>query len=307
MRCIDELHMECPFAGSRMMEGLLRRKGATAGRLHVATCMKPMGIHALYRTPNTSKPAPGHKVHPYLLRKLAVTRANQVWAMDITHIPMARGFVYLVAVLDWFSRKVLAWRLSMTLETEPCVEALKKAMRRHGKPEIMNTDQGSQFTSIDFSKTLKDVASRSALMAKVRGETTSSLNGFGGRSNAKRSTRTHTRASRLHVTACAGIWPSTTAKDRIHQWSGGHPIRHISNSRHQSQWRRNRVGNPLTKRLETVQTSRTTSFNRPREFVRLKNVLHPPVGVNLDVGENSCKLKPPFRRKSSMCRSQCSV
>ena len=153
MRRLDELHMEYPFAGSRMMKGLLRQEGFTAGRLHVATCMKRMGIQALYRKPNTSKPAPGHKVFPYLLRKLAVTRPNQVWAMDI---PMARGFVYLVAVLDWFSRKVLAWRLSTTLETEPCIEALKEAMHRHGKPEIMNTDQGSQFTSIDFIKTLKD-------------------------------------------------------------------------------------------------------------------------------------------------------
>lgn len=156
MRRIDELHMEYPFAGSRMMKGLLRQEGFTAGRLHVATCMKRMGIQALYRRPNTSKPAPGHKVYPYLLRKLAVTRPNQVWAMDITYIPMARGFVYLVAVLDWFSRKVLAWRLSTTLETEPCVKALKEAMRRHGKPEIMNTDQGSQFTSIEFIKTLRN-------------------------------------------------------------------------------------------------------------------------------------------------------
>jgi putative transposase len=156
MRRIDELHMEYPFAGSRMMKGLLRQEGFTAGRLHVATCMKRMGIQALYRKPNTSKPAPGHKVFPYLLRKLAVARPNQVWAMDITYIPMSRGFVYLVAVLDWFSRKVLAWRLSTTLETGPCIEALEDAMRRHGKPEIMNTDQGSQFTSIDFIKTLKD-------------------------------------------------------------------------------------------------------------------------------------------------------
>ncbi len=150
MRRIDELHMEFPFAGSRMMKGLLRQEGFTAGRLHVATLMKQMGIEALYRKPNTSKPAPGHKIYPYLLRKLTVTRPNQVWAMDITYIPMARGFVYLTAVVDWFSRKVLAWRLSVTLETEPCLEALKEAMARCGKPEIMNTDQGSQFTSIDF-------------------------------------------------------------------------------------------------------------------------------------------------------------
>jgi putative transposase len=170
MHRIDELHMDYPFAGSRMMKGLLRQEGFTAGRLHVATCMKRMGIQALYRRPNTSKPAPGHKVYPYLLPKLSITRPNQVWAMrcpgsrceattrgDITYTPMARGFVYLIAVLDWFSRKVFAWRLSTTLETGPCIEALKDAMRSHGKPAIMNTDQGSQFTSIDFIKTLKDV------------------------------------------------------------------------------------------------------------------------------------------------------
>jgi len=155
MHRIDELHLDYPFAGSRMMKGLLRQDGFTAGRLHVATLMKTMGIEALYRRPNTSKPAPGHKVYPYLLRGLTVTRPNQVWAMDITYVPMARGFVYLVAVLDWFSRRVLAWRLSVTLETGPCIEALKEAMRRHGPPEIMNTDQGSQFTSIDFIKVLK--------------------------------------------------------------------------------------------------------------------------------------------------------
>ena len=122
----------------------------------MARCRKRIGIQALYRRPNTSKPAPGHKVYPSLLRKLAVTRPNQVWAMDITYIPMARGLVYLVAVLDWFSRKVLAWRRSTTLETGPCIEALKEAMRHHSKPEIMNTDQGSQFTSIHFIKALKD-------------------------------------------------------------------------------------------------------------------------------------------------------
>lgn len=156
MRRIDQLHMEYPFAGSRMLKGLLRQEGFTAGRLHIGTLMKRMGIEALYRRPNTSKPAPGHKVYPYLLRKLAVTRPNQVWAMDITYIPMARGFVYLAAVIDWFSRKVLAWRLSVTLETAFCLEAVNEAIAWHGKPGIMNTDQGSQFTSITFIKALKD-------------------------------------------------------------------------------------------------------------------------------------------------------
>ena len=147
MRRIDELHMDYRFAGSRMLNGLLGQEGFTAGRLHVATLMKTMGIEALYRRPNTSKPAPGHKIYPYLLRKLAVTRPNQVWAMDATYVLMARGFVYLTAVVDWFSRKVLAWRLSMTLETGPSLEALDEAMARYGPPGIMNTDSHTIATS----------------------------------------------------------------------------------------------------------------------------------------------------------------
>jgi putative transposase len=156
MRRIDALHLDYPFAGSRMLTGLLRQEGHEAGRLHVSSLMKKMGIEAIYRRPNTSKPAPGHKVYAYLLRKLAITRPNQVWAMDITYVPMARGFVYLVAVVDWFTRKVLAWQLSITLETAFCIEALDEAMARYGRPEIMNTDQGSQFTAIEFIKALKD-------------------------------------------------------------------------------------------------------------------------------------------------------
>ena len=151
MRRMDELHLEFPFAGSRMLRDLMNAEGITIGRRHVATLMKRMDITALYRRPNTSKPAPGHKVYPYLLRNLAVTRPNQVWAMDITYIPMARGFVYLAAVVDWFSRRVLAWRVSITLEAEFCIEAVTEALARHGKPEIFNSDQGSQFTSADFT------------------------------------------------------------------------------------------------------------------------------------------------------------
>ena len=141
MRAMDALHLEYPFAGSRMLQGLLLAEGHVAGRLHVATLMKRMGIEALYRRPNTSKPAPGHKIFPYLLRKLPVTRPNQVWAMDITYIPMARGFVYLTAVVDWFSRKVLAWRLSITMDVAFCIEAVEEAMARFGKPDIFNTDK----------------------------------------------------------------------------------------------------------------------------------------------------------------------
>lgn len=156
MRRIDELHLEYPFAGSRMLQGLLNAEGHDVGRLHVRTLMKKMGIEAIYRRPNTSRPAPGHKVYPYLLKNLTVTRPNQVWAMDISYIPMARGFVYLCAVVDWFSRRVLSWKLSITLETAFCIEAVEEALSRYGKPEIFNTDQGSQFTSLDFIKLLKD-------------------------------------------------------------------------------------------------------------------------------------------------------
>ena len=156
MRRIDELYLEHPFAGSRMLRDMLRAEGREVGRRHVATLMKKMGVEAICRRPKTSKPGPGHKIHPCLLRNLAVTRPNQVWATDIAYVPMARGFVYLVAIVDWFSRKVLAWRPSITLSADFCVEALEEALARHGKPDIFNTDQGSQFTSTDFTKVLKN-------------------------------------------------------------------------------------------------------------------------------------------------------
>ncbi len=156
MRRIDELHLDYPFAGSRMLRGLLLGEDYKVGRVKVRNLMKRMGIEAIYRRPNTSKPAPGHKIYPYLLRKVPVTRPNRVWAMDITYIPMARGYVYLAAVVDWFSRRVLSWRLSITLETAFCIEAVEEAMAKYGKPDIFNTDQGSQFTSIAFIKMLKD-------------------------------------------------------------------------------------------------------------------------------------------------------
>jgi putative transposase len=154
MRRIDELHLEFPFAGSRMLRGLLAAEGSKVGRRHVKTLMQRMGIEALYRRPRTTKPEPGHKIYPYLLRGVEITRANQVWAMDITYIPMARGFVYLAVVLDWFSRRVLSWRVSITMEAAFCVETLEEALAKHGKPEIFNTDQGSQFTGAAFTGVL---------------------------------------------------------------------------------------------------------------------------------------------------------
>jgi putative transposase len=156
MRRMDELHLELPFAGSRMLRDLLNQEGIVIGRCHVATLMKRLRIKALYTKPSTSKPAPGHKIYPYLLRGLTIDRPNQVWAMDITYVPMARGFVYLAAIIDWFSRRVLSWRLSITLETDFCVEALEEAIAWYGKPEMFNTDQGSQFTSHAFTSVLRE-------------------------------------------------------------------------------------------------------------------------------------------------------
>ena len=156
MRQIDELRLNYPFAGGRMLRDLLRADGVAIGRERVATLMCRMGIEAIYRRPNTSKPAAGHKIYPYLLRGLKIGRPNQVWAMDITYIPMARGFVYLAAVVDWFTRRVLSWRLSITMEVGFCIETVEEALGKYGKPEVFNTDQGSQFTSAAFTGLLQE-------------------------------------------------------------------------------------------------------------------------------------------------------
>jgi putative transposase len=156
MRRLDELHLNFPFAGSRMLRGFLIREGIEIGRDKVRSLMRRVGISALYRRPNTSKPAPGHQIFPYLLRNMSIERPNQVWAMDITYIPMAKGFVYLTVVLDWFSRRVLSWRLSIALTADFCVEALEEAIAKYGCPDIVNTDQGSQFSSSDFVGLLLD-------------------------------------------------------------------------------------------------------------------------------------------------------
>ena len=158
MRRIDELHLEYPFAGSRMLRGMLKQEGHAVGRRHVARLMERMGIEALYRRQNTSRRHAAHPIYPYLLRTLTVERPNQVWAADITYIPMRRGFVYLMAVMDWVSRRVLAWRLSNTLSADFCLEAVGEAIARHGRPEIFNTDQGSQFTGSEFTGLLMEHA-----------------------------------------------------------------------------------------------------------------------------------------------------
>ncbi|WP_407643089.1 IS3 family transposase [Caballeronia glebae] len=162
MRRIDELHLEHPFAGARMLARLLRREGIKVGRRHVSTLMKRMGVEALYRKPNTSRKHAAHRIWPYLLRNRKIDRANQVWALDTSYIPMARGFVYLTAVVDWASRRVLAHRVAITLESCHAVEALEEAFAKYGLPEIVNTDQGSQFTATEFTDA---VLSRSVLLS----------------------------------------------------------------------------------------------------------------------------------------------
>jgi putative transposase len=154
MRLIDKIHMKYPFYGSRRIRNELRDMGHDVGRGHVSTLMKKMGIKALYQKPRLSVPHPDHKVYPYLLRGVEISRANHCWAADITYLPMARGFCYLVAIMDWASRRVMAWRLSNTLDASFCIEALEEAIRKYGTPEIFNTDQGSQFTSEAFTDIL---------------------------------------------------------------------------------------------------------------------------------------------------------
>src|ERR1700750_2976230 len=151
MRRMDELYTKWPFYGSRRMVAALRQDGWIVTRKRVRRLMRVMGLEAIYQKPNTSKGHPDHKVYPYLLRGLSIDRPNQVWCADITYIPMAKGFVYLVAVVDWFSRRVLSWRLSITMDVDFCLEAVEEALARYGRPEIFNTDQGSQFTSAAFT------------------------------------------------------------------------------------------------------------------------------------------------------------
>jgi putative transposase len=168
MRRMDELYTASPFYGSRRMVAVLRRDGWSVNRKRVRRLMRLMGLEAIYQKPNTSTRHPDHKVYPYLLRNMIIERPNQVWCADITYIPMARGFVYLVAVMDWFSRRVLAWRLSITMEADFCVDALQDAMACYGKPEIFNTDQGVQFTSAGFLEALESRGIRISMDGKGR-------------------------------------------------------------------------------------------------------------------------------------------
>jgi putative transposase len=168
MRQIDELFMDLPFYGSRRMCSALHDMGYGVGRDRVRRLMRKMGLCAVYQRPRTSQPHPGHKVYPYLLRGLQITRPDQVWCADITYIPMRRGFLYLVAIMDWHIRAVLSWRLSNTMDADFCVAALEDAMTRYGVPEIFNTDQGSQFTSYEFTKALRDAGVRISMDGRGR-------------------------------------------------------------------------------------------------------------------------------------------
>jgi len=168
MAVIDQVFMDCPWYGSRQMARHLQRIGHAVGRRRVRRLMAKMGLAAIYQRPRTSDPHPAHRIYPYLLRDLAITRPNQVWCADVTYLPMRRGFLYLVAIMDWATRKVLAWRISNTMDAGFCVEALEDAMARYGKPEIFNTDQGSQFTSHAFTSVLREAEVRISMDGRGR-------------------------------------------------------------------------------------------------------------------------------------------
>jgi len=168
MRLIDEAFLEAPWYGARQMARHLRRLGWCIGRKRVRRLMRKIGLAPIYQAPRTSEPHPRHKIYPYLLRHMTIERPNQVWCADVTYIPMRRGFLYLVAIMDWASRKVLAWQLSNTMEADFCVAALEEAIARYGKPDIFNTDQGSQFTSFAFTNTLKDTGIRISMDGRGR-------------------------------------------------------------------------------------------------------------------------------------------
>jgi hypothetical protein len=209
MRRLDRPHLQFPFAGSRMLRGLLAAEGCKIGRRHVKTLMKRMGIEALYRRPRTTKPEPGHKVYPYLLRNLEITRPNQVWAMDITYIPMARGFVYLAVVLDWFSRRLLAWRLSVTMEASFCVEALEDNPRS-SIPTRARSSPARPSPASSLGK-----ASPSAWMAKAPGGTMCSSSGCGAPSNTRKHTCGPMTAPAMHALRSAAICASTMSDARM--------------------------------------------------------------------------------------------
>jgi putative transposase len=226
MALIDRHYLARPYYGSRRMAAWLATQGHHLNRKRVQRLMRQLGLAAIYQRPNTSKPAEGHKIYPYLLRGLAIERVNQVWCSDITYIPMAKGFLYLVVIMDWVSRAVLAWRLSNTLDADFCVEALEEALSRYGRPEIFNTDQGSQFTSDDFTGTLKRQGvtismDGKSLPSRKRGAgtwTTSLSSGCGAVSNMRRSTSMPMRQWPKPRPALAAGWNFTTRSASTRAW-----------------------------------------------------------------------------------------
>jgi putative transposase len=181
MKRLDEIFLDVPFFGARQMARMLRREGYWVNRKRIVRLMRKMGLEAVYRRPNTSRPHPEHKIFPYLLRDMAITRANQVWCTDVTYIPMRRGFLYLVAIMDWHSRKVLSWQLSNSMDASFCVEALSEALERYGTPEIFNTDQGSQFTSTEFVGVLENAGVRVSMDGRGRWMDNVMVESCGGR------------------------------------------------------------------------------------------------------------------------------
>ena len=258
MHRMDELHLDFPFAGSRMLRDLLNADGVEIGRLHVATLMKRMGIEAIYRKPNTSKPAPGHKIDPYLLRKMQAVRPDQVWAMDITYIPMARGFVYLAAVVDWFSRRVLSHRVSITMEADFCIEALEEALARHGRPEISTRIKARSSPARPSRMFFSKPASLSAWTARAHGATMSSSSGFGDPSNTRRCISEPTRQWRRLAPRSPVIFASIIPADHIRALTGRRQIRPISTG-----CRRSR--RPEPGRHSTYQTGKNCS-NKPSQL-----------------------------------------
>lgn len=199
MQEIDRAFTEWPFLGVRQMRDYLVLLGHGVGKKRVRRLMRLMGLEPVYQKPRTSIPHPEHKRYPYLLRDLSITRPNQVWCADITYIPMRKGFLYLAPIMDWYSRKVLSWRLSNTMDADFCVSALEEALAKYGKPDIFNTDQGSQFTSSVFTNVLRENGIRSPWTARDAGWTTSSSNDSGARSNTKMFTCTLTKPARKPV------------------------------------------------------------------------------------------------------------
>ena len=259
MHRIDKLHMEFPFAGSRMLQGLLVQEGFSAGRLHVATLMKRMGIEALYRKPNTSKPAAGHKIYPYLLRKLPISRPNQVWAMDITYIPMARGFIYLAAVLDWSPAACCPGGCRSRWRPTSALKLSKRRWRTTASRKSSTRIRAASSRRPSSSRCWRAGKSRSAWTEKGLGGITSSSSGSGGPSNTRRSTCGPMPACPRPAPRSGATSASTIPAAHVHRLTAKPQIRLTSTRCCRFRWQHNQGGNPLKKRPEPVQINRTTS------------------------------------------------